>query len=671
MLPDGDGIEFARCFRREGYANPLMILTARETTAEKVKALDAGADDYVVKPFDFDELCARIRALLRRENNGLPTVLSWGALQLDPSTCKTTYDGNAVRLTPKEFSMLELFLRHPYRIYSLGAIIEDLWSFEDPPGEDAVRTHIKGLRRKLKAVGAPKDLIKTIYGLGYQLNESNENAAGEKVLSDDDLSLKSLHGETVDREMAINREAVAAAESSVAAASIAEAALPESSILEQRITEACSRYLSSVSEQMVTLECLLQALSDGTLTPDLYQQALVIAHNLAGSLGSFGFAEGSKAAQMLETQLRELFREFSRELPKEGARDLSEEPSEKGVSKTVRVSKNANEEVSPYSVSSQQISARAIAQLSQSVQYLHQLTQQATKAASADVLSDRVQVSFPVLLIVSGDSEFAESIAAIAPQAHLQTQQVSTLQQAPQRLISERCDLLLVDVDSLASDGSDDDTLSAENMQLIQQFKQDYRLPVMVTAYPQLLKPLALKQRLALIQKGIDVVSDRTTEPLQIALAAAAMIRSEGHQGRVAIADDDPDMLTLFQTSLEPWGFQIFPFESASALWHWLDTHSKRSDSVLSPSQLPINIPVDILVLDVEMPTFSGLELCQVIRADARFQSIPILFLTKHQAADWRSQAYRAGGDDFIHKAIAPAELAIRLRNQLKRACRL
>ncbi|MEL6880551.1 MAG: response regulator transcription factor, partial [Cyanobacteria bacterium J06607_10] len=154
MLPDGDGIRFCQEFRTAGYTNPLMILTARGSTAEKVRALDAGADDYVVKPFDFDELCARIRALLRRENQGLPTVLSWGLLRLDPSTCETTYQDRPIRLTPKEFSMMELFLRHPSRVYSLGTIIDDLWSFESPPSEDAVRTHIKGLRRKLKGVGA-------------------------------------------------------------------------------------------------------------------------------------------------------------------------------------------------------------------------------------------------------------------------------------------------------------------------------------------------------------------------------------------------------------------------------------------------------------------------------------------------------------------------------------
>ena len=142
-LPDGSGIQFCQMFREAGYEQPILMLSATNTPADKVKALDAGADDYVVKPFDLDELNARIRALLRREQVVLPTVLQLGGINLDPSTCETTYKGAPVHLTPKEFALLELFLRRPNQVYSLDAIIDHLWAFENPPGEDAVRTHIK------------------------------------------------------------------------------------------------------------------------------------------------------------------------------------------------------------------------------------------------------------------------------------------------------------------------------------------------------------------------------------------------------------------------------------------------------------------------------------------------------------------------------------------------
>ena len=127
------------------------------------------ADDYVVKPFNFDELCARIRALLRRDSHVSTSDLHWGDLTLKPDTFEVFYSEHQLHTTPKEYALLELFLRHPHQVFSLDAIIEDIWSFEDPPSGDVVRTHIKGLRQKLKAGGAPKNFIETVYGLGYRL----------------------------------------------------------------------------------------------------------------------------------------------------------------------------------------------------------------------------------------------------------------------------------------------------------------------------------------------------------------------------------------------------------------------------------------------------------------------------------------------------------------------
>ena len=170
LLPDISGISLCQQFRRQGIHSPILMLTARDASTDKVQALDAGADDYVVKPFNFEELCARIRALLRRDSQALTCVLNWGDLSLNSNTFEVFYGERQLHTTPKEYALLELFLRHPSRLFSLDAIIENLWSFEDPPSGDAVRTHIKGLRQKLKAGGAPKDLIETVYGLGYRLN---------------------------------------------------------------------------------------------------------------------------------------------------------------------------------------------------------------------------------------------------------------------------------------------------------------------------------------------------------------------------------------------------------------------------------------------------------------------------------------------------------------------
>lgn len=178
MLPKLNGIRLCQQLRSQGNRIPIILLTAQDTSTDKVMGLDAGADDYIVKPFDVQELLARIRALLRRGSSTLPPVLEWRNLRLDPSTCEVTYEGRLLHLTPKEYSILELFLRNSRRVFSQGAILEHLWSFEELPEEDTVRAHIKGLRQKLKAAGAPTDFIETVYGLGYRLKgPPNSNPA--------------------------------------------------------------------------------------------------------------------------------------------------------------------------------------------------------------------------------------------------------------------------------------------------------------------------------------------------------------------------------------------------------------------------------------------------------------------------------------------------------------
>ncbi len=171
MLPRLDGVSLCQRLRREGYHTPVLMLTARDTSNDKVMGLDAGADDYVVKPFDLPELAARIRALMRRGNSTLPPVLEWQNLRLDPSTYKVMYAEQVLYLTPKEYSLLELLMRNSGRVLSRSAILEHLWSFEELPGEETVKVHIKDLRKKLRAAGAPANFIETVYGLGYRLQE--------------------------------------------------------------------------------------------------------------------------------------------------------------------------------------------------------------------------------------------------------------------------------------------------------------------------------------------------------------------------------------------------------------------------------------------------------------------------------------------------------------------
>ncbi len=169
MLPKIDGITLCRQIRAKGLTTPVLMLTAKDTSPDLVLGLDVGADDYMVKPFDLPELFARIRALLRRGNIGNSPLLTWEHLELDPSNFIARYQENILKLTAKEYAILELLLRSGDRILSRSDMIDRIWAFDDPPQEDAVKFHIKELRKKLTLAGAPVSLIETVYGVGYRL----------------------------------------------------------------------------------------------------------------------------------------------------------------------------------------------------------------------------------------------------------------------------------------------------------------------------------------------------------------------------------------------------------------------------------------------------------------------------------------------------------------------
>ena len=168
-LPKLDGVRLCQRLRDRGYFSPILMLTARDTSLDKVIGLDAGADAYMVKPFNLQELLAQIRALLRRGQSGTPPILRWGDLSLDPSSYEVIYERSLIRLTPKEFALLEALMRYGKKVLSRAALIEQVWTWQESPEEDTIKTYVKNLRAKLKDAGAPNDLIETVRGVGYRL----------------------------------------------------------------------------------------------------------------------------------------------------------------------------------------------------------------------------------------------------------------------------------------------------------------------------------------------------------------------------------------------------------------------------------------------------------------------------------------------------------------------
>ena len=170
LMPGLDGLEVARRVRREGSRVPILMLTARVEVDDRVAGLDAGADDYVTKPFALDELLARVRALLRRSHDDGTERLSFGGLELDPGTREVTRDGDAIELTRTEFSLLELFMRNPRQVLTRSIIFERVWGYDFGFGSNSLDVYIGYLRRKTEAGGKPR-LIQTVRGVGYALRE--------------------------------------------------------------------------------------------------------------------------------------------------------------------------------------------------------------------------------------------------------------------------------------------------------------------------------------------------------------------------------------------------------------------------------------------------------------------------------------------------------------------
>jgi two-component system, OmpR family, response regulator MprA len=170
LMPNVDGLETARRLRRAGNRTPILMLTARDEVEARVAGLDAGADDYVVKPFALAELLARLRALLRRTTNGSGEVLHFADLELDPSTREVRRDGESIELTRTEFSLLELFMLNPRQVLTRSLIFERVWGYDFGLSSNSLDVYIGYLRRKTEAGGRPR-LIQTVRGVGYALRE--------------------------------------------------------------------------------------------------------------------------------------------------------------------------------------------------------------------------------------------------------------------------------------------------------------------------------------------------------------------------------------------------------------------------------------------------------------------------------------------------------------------
>ena len=558
-LPKLDGINLCRRLRQEGYQTPILLLTAKDKRSDKVMGLDAGADDYVAKPFDFQELLARIRALLRRGNSALPPVLDWGSIRLNPNLCEVTCNGEALHLTRKEYGLLELFLRHTQRIFSPSTIISQLWAFEDSPKESTVKSHIKALRQKLKAAGMESDCIETVYGLGYRLKPLSQEQSCE----------------------------------------VTEATRSE---VDQKIMTAVARageeFKAKMGDRLAVLQRAAQALGQGRLSPTLQEQAEREAHKLAGALGTFGLAEGSRLAEAIEDLLQ----------------------------------------IKPVTQKKASSFQKLINQLCQELKQ------------TPPVFDNSVFPEPPFLLIVSLDQHWVEQWVQETPQkirveivsppiasATIKAHEFSSI-------VSKNPDVILLDLDVNLD--------AADRMQgcwllLAELSKQLPSTPVLVWTGQD-----NLTDRLEVVRYGGRGFLHKSMSAAQVMEHVVQVLQSSRPSlAKILVVDDDLQVLNAIRTLLEPWGIQITTVDTPQQFWEVLT-----------------DVSPDLLILDVEMPDLSGIELCQVIRTDPRWSKLPVMFLTAHTDTDTVDQIFTAKADDCVSKSMMGSKLVTRIFNCLERS---
>ena len=630
VLPGLDGISLCRKLRSGGSRTPILLLTAKDSAHDRVLGLEAGADDYVTKPYDIAELLARIRALLRRGNPLPADVLIWEKLQLDLEIGAVTYDGTLLHLTPKEYGLLELFLRHPQRIFSRSSLLNQVWSVGEFPGEGAVNTQIKGLRQKLKAAGMGAELIETIYGLGYRLKppeeqetaaENREAQASENTENSNAKLQNSLETPPLNTRYLASDAPFNQTEAKVLAVM---AALRED-------------FKQILPERVAVFERAIAQLSSGNLESELQQTAQAEAHRLIGSLGALDLREAAIAAQQLE----QFFQSEPTSLPA-ATRTLNQ--LVQALKQALEVSNwelrvggwglrgkgQAGEEAGEDRWTPERSNAGTF-NSTQNSKFKIQTSNRSPLSTS--------HASLPRLLVIDDDAILTEQLKAEAIAWRVQVEVAADPTAAKAKIFAHQPDVILLDL-------SFSDTNESGLALLAELTRQYPKIPVLVfTARNQ------LSDRVEVARLGGQGFLHKPIASDQVFQVVMQVI-TQPHtlEASVLIVDDDPLVLEALAALLDPWGFQITTLADPNQFWEVLES-----------------VTPDLLILDVEMPQFSGIELCQAVRNDPRWNQMPILFLSAHNDVGTIHQVFSVGADDYVAKPVAGPELIARMLNRLER----
>jgi diguanylate cyclase (GGDEF)-like protein len=610
-LPKLDGITLCQRLRSQGCSTPILLITAKDASNDRIRGLDAGADDYLLKPLDLGELQARVRALLRRGDIHRTPVLEVGALRLDPSNCQVTYAGKPLILTPKEYSLLELFLRNPSRVFSRSDIIEHLWTFDDPPQEESVKAHIKGLRQKLKAVGAV-DWIENVYGLGYRLHPHEPESQGTQ---------KKPRGSKTHKPAQSN---IPTPHTPHPTPALVSQSIEQQ--FNQTVDQMWQQYQGLMAQRLAVLQQAATAVQAGGLSFELRQSAGQAAHKLAGVLGMFNRDAGTQIAHEIEQLLL-------------GNGNLLPEQEPQLLSLIQALNDLLNlttSEVSPGS--SDPISPILLTQTNNKV-LVPSLSTEAQEVQDLPKHHSCLLPNTARLLLIDPDPELAGALQQLAQSARVSWEQVATLKEAKTWLDNQSPDLVVMSIDEV---GQREESLNL----LTNLAKRTPSIPVLVLAAAD-----GLVDRVSVARAGGRGFLVKPVTANQVWDVASQLLQHNRSQTvNVLVVDDDPVFLAALHLMLEPWGIRMTGLDESLRFWDVLQ--------LVSP---------DLLILDVEMPKIGGIELCQAVRTAPNWQGLPILFLTAHRDLETIQGIFAAGADDYLVKPVVAPELLTRITHRLER----
>jgi DNA-binding response OmpR family regulator len=579
MLPDKNGIDICRELRKRDINIPILFITALNNQIDKIKAFESGADDYIIKPFDFQELLVRIKALVRREKITKSTTLTWQNLVMIPEEKQVKYKDNYLHLTPTEFRILEIFLTTPLRVFDTDNIINQLWDIDTIPTHNTLRTHIKSLRKKLIDVGLSKDFIETVYGIGYRLkateNKFTQNSENKSLLlTDTDKKNQNTENQN---QLKVSKE-------------------DELQLLIRKM------WLDN--QESISQDCeKLRDFVEGKNSIDI-KNAIIIAHNFAGFLGSLGYINAGSLSKQIENLLKD----------------------------------------NDFEIKNQEINAKITNLIHELEKDLFPEGKPIQEKKEEEIFHSKEKIE---ILVIDEDEKLANKLIMFIEHSQVLLSFCHSISSAKKYLQEKVFDLVILETQWK-------NLIDRENclLNLLAEKKEETKIIIYS-------EDDSLENRLYCSKYPINAFLSKTNslkvlwENIKSALTKknnSDSIVNPLHN--ILIIDDDVRFTAVLREKLIinqlPVNINIV------------------SDSETFLDEIK-KIKPELIILDLEMPKLNGLDICKIIKKDPLLQSIPIIFLTSNLASDTITQFLEAGGDDFISKSKIDLELYPRILTHLNR----